>query len=137
MLIVGLALLQLTKLIFPSRFLKEFHLTSDSFMEWSFLHTIPSMYNYSNRIWVSSSPYNPDTVSELLALELEHEGAQINHYPVRVFTFRLDRETVYADKVQTVYIRSIFAGETRIAVYICKQVNGVAVVELREEHVSN
>ena len=95
------------------------------------------MYNYSNRIWVSSSPYNPDTVNELLALELEHEGSQINHYPARVFTFRLDRETVYADKVQTVYIRSIFAGETRITVYVCKQVNGIAVVELREEHVSN
>ena len=93
------------------------------------------MYNYSNRIWESSHEYDPITVEEILNLELEHEGTQLNHYPVRVFTFRLDRENILKGKLKTLYVRSKYRGKILVSAYEVKVSKGITEVILRKVHV--
>lgn len=129
------SILQLFKIFSPSIFLRQSHLQSKSFPEWAFIQTIPSMYNYSNRVWESSYEYDPVTVKELLAGELEHEGMQINHFPLRVFTFRQDREQIFKSSLKTLYVRSKFMGSFIVTAYEVSIKNGVAEVTLKEVRV--
>ena len=131
----AVAVMQLGKLFFPSPYLRQFHLNSNSFFEWSLLQTVPSMYNYSNRIWVSYDPYNEMTIKEIAALELEHEGMQMNHYPVRVFTFRQDRDKVFGPAIRSVYVRSIYGGKLRISAYEVEVIDNKAEIILKEVYV--
>lgn len=52
--------------------MKKMHLRSDSFLQWSALQFVPSMYNFNNTILI----------------EPEGFTGQINHYPLRVITYR-------------------------------------------------
>lgn len=133
--LVIFALVQFSKFLFPSPFLKQFHLDSPGFAEWSCLQTVPSMYNYSNRAWVSRSEYDPLTLEEIVKGELDFTGIQINHYPARLLTFRQDRKKALGLSVKSVYLRSTFARESRFSVYSVILKDEVATLKLEAVHV--
>ena len=127
------ALIQLSKFIFPSKHLKQFHLNSSTFIEWAVLQSVPSMYNYSNRIWLSPDYFDPLTLEEIVRGDFDFDGIQMNHYPARVLTFRMDRKEVLGDKIKSVYMRSKFAGEIRFSVY---SVSDGGELKLEKVHVT-
>ena len=133
--LIALSLLQLVKLFNPTPFLNQFHLSSSNFAQWSTIQLIPSMYNYSNSVWSSYDDYSQNTVDEIASEELDYAGEQVNHFPARVLTFRLDREKLFNSKVKSVYIRSCFAGKVLISAYEVEIRDNVAHLELRGTHV--
>ncbi len=85
-------------------FLARFHLDSASFSIWAMQQPIPSMYNFENRVWISSKPITQsdlhqtisnhknsipqiETPATLLTDLKNTETEQINHFPTRAFTF--------------------------------------------------
>lgn len=71
--------------------LRAHHLRVEPFVAWSALQVLPSMYNYANRVWVSSVPLDDLT---LVSDGSRSEGVHtewVNHYPPRVITFGIGR----------------------------------------------
>ena len=91
------------------------------------------MYNYSNRAWVSPDPYDSFTMDEIAGKELDYVGTQINHYPVRLLTFRLDRDVYKRGKVKSIYVRSVFRNTVRLSAYeISTNEDGSIELQLKE-----
>jgi hypothetical protein len=133
--IIIMVLAQFSKFFAPEAFQKHQHLSSSSFVQWSFLSSIPSMYNYSNSVWVSPDPYDKYTFDEVVSGELDYVRVQLNHYPVRILSFRQDRDKVFGASIKTVYLRTSFFGSTRISAYEVNVVNGVGEVTLKDEYI--
>lgn len=130
--------MQVYKFVSPTIFLRQFHLESSNFWQWSLLQSSPSMYNYSNKTWVSPDPYDSITLDEIASKELDYVGTQINHFPARLITFRTDRDVFKRGKVKSVYVRSTFRGTTRLTAYeiVFNENNSVEVhvKEVRHEN---
>jgi hypothetical protein len=63
------------------------------------LQTIPSMYNFANEVWVSSKPQK--------FLDIEKNNVShvwMNHYPLRLLTFTLQRDQFFLKYNGPLYI---------------------------------
>lgn len=103
--------------------MEKFHLRSPSFAQWSILQFVPSMYNFSNEVWLSPSPLSKTAVD---GGEILPQGAQhfwMNHYPIRIIYFSLGHRRDLVKKGKPVYalVRSRFRGHelvTRYKIYL-------------------
>ncbi len=88
-------------------YLKRFHLASPNFVAWSIQQTVPSMYNFENRVCFSDVEFSEQEISAALVRDPntklptvvgpvdEDDTPQvpqpvfetINHFPTRSFTF--------------------------------------------------
>ena len=122
----------LSKAISPEiqkRFMRQFHLTTDSFGSWALLQFVPSMYNFANEVWISSQliPAS-DTISSA------GQARWFNHYPLRMLTFHLDRGLYWNNpSVQFIYLRSRYRDvELRSIYQIDRRENGINLKLLQD-----
>ena len=126
--LVCLMLAQLGKLIKAESLIRQQSLEQASFVTWSFLQTIPSMYNGSNAIWISEFPYNDEEFNDIAKGLYDFDKIQINHYPLRVLTFN-DRSSVMSSATSTIYVRSRFKDHQLVVAYQTKIKNKTLVLE--------
>ncbi len=74
---------------FQTAAMKRFHLTTACYWQWAVQQTIPSMYNFENRYWISETQLEPEQLGKDVASarKLGLNSRFANHFPARVFTF--------------------------------------------------
>ena len=121
-------LAQLGKLVQPESLIRQQNLEQSSFISWSFLQTIPSMYNGANAFWISEFPYNDEEFNDMVKGLYDFDKIQINHYPLRVLTFN-DRDNVMSIAPSMIYVRSSYRGHQLLVAYETKVKNKTLVLE--------
>lgn len=96
----------------------KFHWRGPSFAQWALLQFVPSMYNFSNEIWVTQDPVDVVTAADTPpASALLYQ--RVNHFPLRMITFRPEVRESFAQSGQhfNVVLRSRYRDTTLISVY--------------------
>ena len=91
--------------------LKRFHLGSDSFPVWAAHQTVPSMYNFENRIQFTNellgdAPFDPN--------EETYIKETLNHFPARFITFGSRLTTCFSEQRQGTFEMSSRFGEREL-----------------------
>lgn len=126
-------ILQCYKFFLPKFFLKNQLLANDSFLEWGALQTVPSMYNYSNAIWVSDFPYNKQELNDIRDGLYDHSKIQVNHYPLRVISFNNSRDKFFPNQPGSFYVQSSFRGITILRAYQSRLESDELIIELKSD----
>lgn len=91
--------------------MKRFHLGSDNFPVWAAHQTVPSMYNFENRIQFTNellgeAPFDPtnETYSRLT----------LNHFPARFVTFGDALADCFSEQRQGTFEMSSTFGDTKL-----------------------
>ena len=149
-LLIGAAMLLFSKCIFPAStktFSRQFHLNSSSYTEWALLQTLPAMYNFSNEFWYTPYPYDEETMDDIEAGALDEirhdapfsiiEHYYINHYPLRLLTFNLNRRFFAPEdeEILAVYVRSNYQGISTLSAYEVHLENNTTVLTLKNSRV--
>ena len=123
----------------------QFHLNSSSYTKWMALQPVPAMYSFSNESWYTPFPYEKETMDFIEEGGMDDdeytEHFHINHYPVRLLTFRLNRSrfTDEEEKIQAFYVRSKYQGRYRLTAYEMR-IDGehmtIKIIESREGYLS-
>jgi len=115
-------------------FLRRFHLASASFPSWAIQQTIPSMYNFENKVWISTEPLMQHEIEQLdndasrdipkdikqgtnpsLGRSLGQKGSiesvMVNHFPTRLVTFADQRSQFKQNPNGYLYLRSRYRGK--------------------------
>ena len=103
-------------------YLRRFHLASANFPCWAIQQTIPSMYNFENKVWVCPEPLMQFEIDELKNEETkiadssagEADGIQstvVNHFPTRIATFADKRIQLKRYPNGYLYLRSRYRGK--------------------------
>jgi hypothetical protein len=97
-------------------YLKRFHLATPSFLAWSAQQTVPTMYNFENRYWVSKRPLTNDqtfgrddrpTSGKTMA---GFDSGMLNHFPTRKITFGDARSILNKDPNAYFYFSTKYRG---------------------------
>jgi hypothetical protein len=93
----------------------KFHLTVKPFGRWALLQFVPAMYNFQNEVYWSFTP-----LAELSdpALSGMSTHLSVNHYPLRMIYFRMNRQAVIYDRPVYIYLRSLYRGRQLITSYL-------------------
>ena len=92
--------------------LKRFHLASDSFPHWAAHQTVPSMYNFENRIRFSNVI---DDQGRFDASEGSYFEDAINHFPARFITFGSHRYVFSKGREGMFEMQSTFGDTTLVS----------------------
>ena len=109
-------------------FLRRFHLASADFSSWAIQQTIPSMYNFENKVWTSPEPlmqYEIDRLHNEASREIKASGntkesagqkrniqsSMVNHFPTRLATFADMRNRLKSSPNGYFYLRSRYRGK--------------------------
>jgi hypothetical protein len=94
--------------------MKKMHLKTESFVLWSVLQAVPSMYNFSNELWISA---DPNTLPGFSDNKMTH--LWVNHYPLREITFTLYRDQLFLNynKPLYIYLQSTYRGADEKSAY--------------------
>ncbi len=94
--------------------LSKFHLTLRPFEYWAATQFVPSMYNFHNEFYWSLEPLagtlNPDTPNA--------GHLTVNHYPLRMIVFTVNRRNAVMRQPVHVYLRSSYRGRERVTAYL-------------------
>jgi hypothetical protein len=94
--------------------LSKFHLTLRPFERWAAAQFIPSMYNFHNEFYWSLEPLNGAVTPESpIAGRLT-----VNHYPLRMIVFTVNRRNAVMQRPIYVYLRSAYRGRERVTSYL-------------------
>jgi hypothetical protein len=111
--------------------LRAHHLRVEPFVAWSALQILPSMYNYANRVWVSSIPLNDLTLASDGSLPEVIHTEWVNHYPPRVITFGNGRAILMnANQSLHYYVQSRFCDTQVDSHFIAGPRDGKVEVQL-------
>ena len=103
-------------------YLRRFHLASANFPGWAIQQTIPSMYNFENKVWVSPEPLMQFEIDQLENEESRIvdspsgemayiESSMVNHFPTRIATFADKRTDLIRNPNGYLYLRSRYRGK--------------------------
>ncbi len=98
--------------------MEKFHWRSPSFAQWVLLQFVPSMYNFSNEIWVTQEPVDSVKAGDAPpASALLYQ--RVNHFPLRMITFRPEVRESFAQSGQhfNVVLRSRYQDASLVSVY--------------------
>ena len=123
--------LQSFKLVVPRFFLKGQLLANDTFMEWSIIQILPSMYNYSNAFWISDFSYQQEEFNDIKDGLYDHNKIQVNHYPLKIISFTNSREHFFSTHPKSFYVKSSFRGISLMRAYESHISNGELIIELK------
>ena len=74
---------------------EKFQLKTRSFVQWSVLQVIPSMYSFANEVWKSPVPFSDQFDPDQIPANQPYQHYWINHYPLRYITFSLTNRQKY------------------------------------------
>jgi hypothetical protein len=99
--------------------MEKFHLKTDNFVRWSLMQFIPSMYSFSNEVWMSIEPVFEDFERNERAFNDIYVHYWINHYPLRYASFSLKNRQAYArsGRLYYIYIRSSYRDSALTSIY--------------------
>ena len=103
-------------------FLRRFHLASAGFPSWAIQQTIPSMYNFENKVWISSERLMQHEIDQLDNDEsrvanssadnkINVQSSMVNHFPTRLATFADSRAQLKHTPNGYLYLRSRYRGK--------------------------
>jgi hypothetical protein len=107
--------------IFPegrTLIMKKFHLRGLSYPQWAILQFFPSMYHFSNELWISRHPLTEGTIRDPQALPADTLHVWVNHFPLHFVYFSLThRALFYQHGYRYVVLRSVYRGQQLVSVY--------------------
>ncbi len=103
-------------------YLRRHHLASADFPRWAIQQTIPSIYNFENKVWISPERLmqfeldqldNDESrvVSGFLGEKRNIESSMVNHFPTRLATFADERVQLVRNPNGYLYLRSRYRGK--------------------------
>ena len=103
-------------------FLRRFHLASADFPRWAIQQTIPSIYNFENKVWISTRSLMQFEVDQLdndesrvasvpSGKNQNVESGMVNHFPTRLATFADRRVHLKRNPNGYMYLRSRYRGK--------------------------
>ena len=103
-------------------FLRRFHLASGDFPLWAIQQTIPSMYNFENKVWISPQQLMQHEIDQLdndesriinlsASDKRNVESSMVNHFPTRMATFAYRRSVLKRIPNGYFYLRSRYRGK--------------------------
>ena len=108
--------------------MRKFHFVPRPFAQWAFCQFFPSMYNFHNEIWMSREPITPLMLEGKTALPNGTFYGWVNHYPLRLISFSLQRKNFSAGTYY-VYLRSTYRGQNFDSQFILKGKPGELFLE--------
>jgi hypothetical protein len=94
--------------------LSKFHLTLQPFEYWAATQFVPSMYNFHNEFYWSREP-----LSGTLSRDVLSAGhLTVNHYPLRMIVFTVNRRSAVMRQPVHVYLRSSYRERERVTAYL-------------------
>jgi len=111
--------------------MNKFHLKTKSFAKWSALQFIPSMYNFSNEIWMSSEPIFKDFDRDERYFNDIYVHYWMNHYPLRYTSFNLHKRKKFFQSGHSyyVYLKSSYQGNKLTSIYHLKSTKNSLYLE--------
>lgn len=96
----------------------KFHWRGPSFAQWGLLQFVPSMYNFSNEIWVTREPVDLSKAADAPPASVLLYR-RVNHFPLRMITFRPEVRESFAQSGQhfNVVLQSRYQDASLISVY--------------------
>ena len=129
-------LLLIAKVCIPGvrhQFLRQFHLSSPTFLQWGGLQFIPSMYSFGNEFWYSNQPIPERELTSEPSAPIIH--GWLNHYPSRVVTFTNNRQFLnIAGPADFVAVRSRYRGEALTTYYAVRKQGEAFQMEFLKEN---
>jgi hypothetical protein len=97
--------------------MKKFHLRGISYPHWAVLQFVPSMYHFSNELWISRQPLTEQAIAGSAALPAETLHLWVNHFPLNFVYFSLTHRTFFDKGYRYVALRSVYRDHQLITVY--------------------
>jgi hypothetical protein len=112
--------MQFSKLVNPEPFLRAQHLNNKNFITWALIHVTPSIYNFSNTVWLEKNPSHDDIFKKIIDGDINSSNQQLNHYPLRKATFGNERVFCFRKYYPMIYLQSSYRGQAFITAYEIK-----------------
>jgi hypothetical protein len=87
---------------------EKYHLRTPNFALWALQQPVPCMYNMANEVVTCSYPVNASVFDDLGALRTG--SVWMNHYPVRRFTWAIERDFAFPKGESYMVARSRYRG---------------------------
>ena len=118
---IWISLLPLSSVV-QEKFLRRFHLASADFPSWAVQQTIPSMYNFENKVWISPERLMQYEIDQLdndesrivnsnAGDDRNIESSMVKHFPTRFATFFDRRTQLKRNPNGYLYLRSRYRGK--------------------------